>query len=90
MVALYTQAAPVRELLLDVVGRAFRLQSEGMAAEIQQLASRGVARVMEFLGEARQRIARVQGLRVECCVRAQDGACITVPQMRQVRSCSLP
>jgi hypothetical protein len=45
--------------------------------------------MMEFVRVARQRIARIHGRGIDCSVRAQDGACIIVPQTRHVRSSML-
>ena len=61
-----------------------------MAAEVQQLVSGRIVRMVELLREAGQGIRRVQGGSVRMLkLRGQEGACMTVPHTLQVRCCKL-
>ena len=97
MVAENAEPLPVGKLLRDIALSRLRLQPERMAAQIDQLAARGVARMMEFRGEGGQRVAGVQvrgAGRVEIAGGRQSsldrcgssaGRSSTAPHSRQVR-----
>jgi hypothetical protein len=87
MVSQHAQSSPVREFLLDHFCCGFGLQPQRVAAKVQEFSARGIAWVMEFLGEAGEGIRRVMGgggreLKI---LPGQAGARMIVPQTLQVR-----
>ncbi len=92
-VAEHPQAPPIAELLFDHRGSGLGLQPQGMAAEVPQLAALSVVRMMKLLRKAGERVRRILclrlGLRALRVLRAQAGACMTVPQTLHVRRARL-
>ncbi len=83
----HTQAPPILKFLLDHCGGGLRLQPQGMAAKVQQLASLRIVRMMKLLRKAGERIRRIlrRGVRARRVLRGQAGACMTVPHTLHVR-----
>ena len=83
------ETPPVRQFLLDQIRGRFGLQAERMAAEVQQLAPRGIVRMVELLRETGERVRSVEGCGAGArkILRRQEGACMTVPHTLQVRRC---
>ncbi len=90
--ALDPQASPVLELLFHQARGALRLQTERVSAEVQELAAGGVAWVVEFRGQGRERVGGVElpAVPSDAGRGGQEGACMSVPHTVQVRSFALP